>query len=538
MLSLRDYQEKAVSSIMDYLYTKKGNPVLDACVGSGKSLMIAETVIRIIQADPNARLLMLTHVKELIEQNYEKLKEQAPFCDAGIYSASVGQKKANNQITYAGIQSVHKKPNQIGFRNIILIDEAHLISPEAETMYRKFINAMRAINPKLRVIGFTGTAYRSKDGLITEGKNALFDEVCHQVSMIELIKKGYLMPLVSKPSIVQADMSKVKTIAGDFSKKGMQEALDKEILTQQAIDEVERWASNRRCGLFFCSGVEHALHVRDELHKRGYTAETITGSTPKLEREKILDDFRAGKIRYLTNDSVLTTGTDVPMLDLIVLLRGTKSPVLYTQILGRGVRCFGKDAEESIRNGKKDCMVLDFAGNIERFGAVDQITFKPKKEKGEVGIIVTPSKACPNLDCREPNPISARFCALCGEAYPEMERNISHDTQASDGAILSTDIKPKYREVTRTIFNKHKNKNGGVSLRVSYFKGLKIVAKEFVPVENEKARFLANKWFNKFYKQNAPTTVDEALEFEPPILKGVWLTKNKNGYEEVTSYEQ
>ena len=123
MLQPRPYQVEAVSSILNYLMTKRGNPVLNACVGSGKSLMIAETIREVFKVDPKARIIMLTHVKELIEQNYDKLMEQMPFCDAGIYSASVGQKKAHNQITYAGIQSVHKKFNQIGRRNIILIDD-------------------------------------------------------------------------------------------------------------------------------------------------------------------------------------------------------------------------------------------------------------------------------------------------------------------------------------------------------------------------------------------------------------------------------
>lgn len=544
MLNPRPYQQEAVDAVINYLLTKKGNPVLNACVGSGKSLMIAEIVKRIHQIDPKAKIVMLTHVKELIEQNFEKLLSQYPMVDAGIYSASIGVKRPNNQVTYAGIQSVYSKPNQIGFRNVILIDEAHLISPKSQTMYRKFLDMMKAINPNLRVIGFTGTAYRTKEGLITEGENALFDEICHEVKMSELIELGYLMPLVSKSSKVQADLSGVKVRGKEYVAKDMQEAFDLDALTQSLIEEVEYWASDRKCGLFFCSGVEHAFHVRDALRERGYTAETITGDTPKAEREDILKRFKRGEVRYLTNDSVLTTGTDVPMLDLIVLARGTKSAGLYTQMLGRGVRCYGKDAEESRKNGKHNCMVLDFGGNIKEHGCVDAIEFAPKKERNTSGISVQPVKVCEK--CREPSPLHAKICDYCGLEFPKMEREVSHDTQAYDGAVMSKDIKPKFVEVSRAVYSRHKKRmtkeqreNGVVfydSLRIDYMQGFKVVAKQWIPLENPKGRGIANQFWQEVHGTEAPATIEEALKIEPYKPKGVWLKKDGK-YEKVVGYD-
>lgn len=536
MLQPRQYQEEAVIEVVNFLLTKSGNPVLDACVSSGKSLMIAEIVKRIIEIDPSAKILMLTHVKELIQQNFDKLMAQYPNADAGIYSASIGQRKAYNQITYAGIQSVFKRYNQIGHRSVIMIDEAHLISPNQKTMYRKFLDMMKAINPHVRIVGFTGTAYRSKEGLITEGENALFDEVCHSITMPQLLKLGYIMPLVSKSSAVQADLSRVKTIAGDFSQKGMQEAIDKKELTRLALDEVERWASDRKTGLFFCAGIEHAKHVRDALRERGYSCEMITGKTPKKEREAILKRFKSGELQYLTNDSVLTTGTDVPNLDLIVLLRGTKSPVLYTQILGRGVRCLGANAEESIKNGKENCMVLDFAGNVERFGAVDKIEFKPKKKQEGGGIVIQAVKICEK--CREPNVLFAKVCEYCQEPFPKLERErINHGTEAFDGAIMSTDIKPKRVEVTNVFYSRHKKDGKPDSLKVSYRKGVKEVACEWVCLEHEGfARSKAEGWWQRMHGCSAPATVTEALQKKPLPPKALWLKKNGK-YKEIMSYE-
>ncbi len=535
MLTPRPYQQEAVEAVVNYLLTKQGNPVLDACVSSGKSLMIAEVVKAIHVIDPSAKIIMLTHVKELIEQNFEKLMEQYPTADAGIYSASVGRKQSRNQITYAGIQSVHKKFNQIGHRSIILIDEAHLISPKSETMYRRFIDMMKLINPKVRVIGFTGTAYRTKEGLITEGENALFDDVCHQVTMTQLLKLGFIMPLVSKSSAVQADLSKVKIRGGEYVAKDMQEAMDKDELTKAVLDDVEYWASDRKNGLFFCAGVDHAFHVRDALRLRGYTAETITGTTPKKERERILTEFKAGLTRYITNDSVLTTGTDIPMLDLIVLLRGTKSPVLYTQILGRGVRCYGANAEESRANGKENCLVLDYAGNIQEHGCVDKIEFQPKKEGKKGGIVITPVKVCEK--CREPSPIYAKVCDFCLLEFPIIEREIKHDTEAFEGAIMSTDIKPKRVEVNKVTYTRHKKLGGTDSLKVTYFIGFKEVAREWVCLEHSGfAKNKANGWWKRFHEGEDLPTIEEALKVEPYIPQAVWLKKNGK-YKEIISYE-
>lgn len=534
-LEPRPYQKDAISSVMQYLFTKPGNPVLDACVGSGKSLMIAEVVGEILKKDPNARILMLTHVKELIEQNFEKLVSQLPGVNAGIYSASIGKRQAHKQVVYAGIQSIHKRYNQIGHVNVIMIDEVHLVSPNDQTMYRKFISMMQAINPRIRIVGFTGTAYRTKEGLITEGENALFDDVCHQVSMADLIKMGYLMPLVSKQSEVQADLSGVKIRGGEFLAKDMQDAMDKDELTEAALNDVERWASDRRCGLFFCSGVDHAEHVRDSLRGRGYTAEMVTGKTPKKERERILGEFKAGQIKYLTNDSVLTTGTDIPMLDLIVLLRGTQSPVLYTQILGRGVRCFGKDAQESISRGKKNCMVLDFGGNIERHGPVDKIRFKPKKQRDGGGILVQPVKICEK--CREPNPVFAKVCENCQHEFPRVERSVNHEKVAYDGAILSSDIRPETKRVSRVIYSRHKKRGGQDSMKVTYYSGLKEVACEWVCIEHQGyAHNKARSWWKKMHGDDMPATIAEALQKQPTIPYAVWVKKNGK-YMEIIGYE-
>jgi len=158
---LRDYQEKCKQKVYDYWSNGGGNPLVSACVSSGKSLMIADLTKDICTRWPDTRILMLTHVKELIEQNYEKLLSFWPEAPAGIYSASIGKRDLKSQVIFAGIQSIHKRAAQLGWADIIIVDEAHLISPKSESMYMSFINNMKAINPKVKVVGFTGTPYSS-----------------------------------------------------------------------------------------------------------------------------------------------------------------------------------------------------------------------------------------------------------------------------------------------------------------------------------------------------------------------------------------
>jgi DNA repair protein RadD len=532
---LRDYQAKCKGEIYRYWNNGGGNPLVSACVSSGKSLMIADLTKDLCTKWPDTRVLMLTHVKELIEQNYAKLRAFWPDAPAGIYSASVGERDLKSQVIFAGIQSIHKRAAQLGWADIVIVDEAHLISPRSESMYKSFLTKMRAINPNMRVLGFTGTPYRTGDGLLTDA--GLFDDIVFEVGMAELKKRGYIMPLVSKQSEVQADISQVKTVAGEYNLGQLQQAFDVNDLTEAALDEVAKFGSDRKCGLFFCTGTDHAFNVRDALRARGHTAETITGKTPKKEREFILHQFKAGHIRYLTNDSVLTTGTDIPMLDLIVLLRSTKSPGLYTQILGRGVRCLGKDADESRANGKDDCLVLDFGGNIERFGPVDKIRVEKKRAGGGGGIGVQPVKICEV--CREPSAISARVCEVCYAEFPVQDR-VRHDPTAASGAIMSDDIKPETLPVQKITYDRHKKAGKPDSLKVTYWFGMVDKQSEWVCIEHSGfAREKANKWWmQRSSGELAPVSVTAALEVTDSLKKpSRVILKQAGKYREIVDYE-
>ena len=402
-MKLRDYQQRTLDQLYSWFEKNKtGNPCLVLPTGSGKSHIIAALCKEAIQNWPETKVLMLTHVKELIAQNAEKLRLHWPDAPLGIYSAGLGMKHLGEAITFGGIQSLRTKSDLIGFADIAIIDECHLISTKDEGGYRTLLGELLEINPKLRVIGLTATPYRLGHGYITEN-GGLFDALIEPVKLKELIEGGYLAPLQSKQTGTELSVENVGKKGGEYIESELQRAVDTEDQNVGVVDEVIARAGERKAWLFFCAGVDHATHIRDVLIRRGIAAACVVGTTPKDEREQILEDFKAGKIRALTNANVLTTGFDYPDIDLIAMLRPTMSEGLYVQMAGRGMR---------IKSHTDHCLVMDFAGVVAQHGPITEIQPGVKKAgKGE-----QPVKGCP--ECHELVGISARECPVCGYQFP------------------------------------------------------------------------------------------------------------------------
>ena len=325
----------------------------------------------------------------------------------GIYSASIGKKQLGEPITFAGIQSVRSKARMLGHIDLVIIDECHLVNHKDEGGYRQLLAELTAINPALRVVGLTATPYRLGHGLITD-KPALFDDLIEPVSIEELIFKGYLATLRSKVTKARLDTSGVHKRGGEFIESELQAAVDTDDNNQRVVREVIELAGDRKAWLFFCTGVKHANHVAEVLRQHGIAAECVTGETPKKEREQMLADFKAGRLRALTNANVLTTGFDYPDIDLIAMMRPTMSASLYVQMAGRGMR---------VKSHTDHCLVLDFAGVVATHGPITAV--QPPKKAGD-GNGEAPVKVCDN--CGELCAIAVSICPACGHPFPEPER--------------------------------------------------------------------------------------------------------------------
>jgi DNA repair protein RadD len=401
---LRDYQERAINDLYSWFEKNpKGNPCLVLPTGSGKSHIIAALCKNALQIYPETRILMLTHVKELIEQNAEKMLQHWPGAPMGIFSASLRRKDLEEPITFAGIQSIRSRAVEIGHIDLAIIDECHLVSHKDEGGYRKLLRELTDINPRLRVIGLTATPYRLGHGLITD-EPALFHALLEPVSIEELVFKGHLASLRSKITKAKLDVSGVHKRGGEFIESELQAAVDKKLTNEAVVREVIERAGDRKAWLFFCTGVDHAKHMAETLQASGVTAECVTGDTPRRQREDILSNFKAGKIRALTNANVLTTGFDYPDIDLIAMVRPTMSASLYVQMAGRGMRP---------KSHIDHCLVLDFAGVVETHGPITAV--RPPKKKGD-GSGEAPVKVCEN--CGELCHPTAKVCPHCGNPFP------------------------------------------------------------------------------------------------------------------------
>lgn len=405
---LREYQQRTIDQLYDWFgNNESGNPCLVLPTGSGKSHIVAALCKDALQNWPDTRVLMLTHVKELISQNAEKMRQHWRGAPMGIYSASLNSRNLAEPITFAGIQSVRNKADQIGHVDLVIVDECHLIGTSETNGYRALIDALMLMNPMVRVIGLTATPYRLGHGMITD-KPAIFDSLIEPVSIEELIYKGYLAPLRSKVTREKLSADGLHKRGGEYIEAEMQAAFDTDDHNRAVVNEVISFAGDRKAWLFFCAGVKHAENVASVLRDSGISAECVTGKTPKKERERILSEFKAGTIRAVTNANILTTGFDHPDIDLIAMLRATMSPGLYVQMAGRGLRP---------KSHTDHCLVLDFAGVVEQHGPITNVK-PPSKSKGGEG--EAPAKVCES--CGELVYISAAICPACGEAFPEPEK--------------------------------------------------------------------------------------------------------------------
>ena len=457
-MQLRPYQQKAIDALFAYFdHNKTGNPCLVLPTGAGKSHVVAAFCKTVVQTWPDQKILMLTHVKELIEQNAEKMRQHWPNAPLGIYSAGLKQKNISS-ITFGGIQSLRTKAAALGHVDLILIDECHLVGHNAEGGYRELIADLTLINPALRVIGLTATPFRLGHGYIHEGKGVIFTHLIEPVLIEDLIYEGYLAPLRSKITATKLLTDGVHKRGGDYIESELQAAVDTPALNTKVVSEIVKYGHDRKSWLVFCAGVEHAEHVCTELtDQHGINAACVTGKTPANERASILQRFKAGDLQAVVNVSVLTTGFDAPNTDLIAMLRPTESPALYMQMAGRGLR---------LKDHCTDCLVLDFAGNVSRHGPVTSITPPDQKHNAP--------KTCP--DCDEIVPPACRVCECCGFEFPPPEPKEPQGRGDPSGKLqLCQDnimaYENQFLDVSSVTWSVHKSKTTGLKMLKARFYG-------------------------------------------------------------------
>lgn len=355
---LRAYQQEAVKRVVHHFRATSDPAVVVLPTGSGKSLVIAE-LARLARG----RVLVLAHVRELVEQNHAKY--QAYGLVADIFSAGLKRKEASRQVVFGSVQSVVRNLAQFNDASftLLVIDECHRVSLEEDSSYRQVIDHLQRQNPQLKILGLTATPFRLGQGFIYHrhyhgmvrgGEESFFTDCVFEQPLRLMVKQGFLAaPRRLDMAIEGYDFSALApSSSGLFREEELNRVVAGSRATPGIIAQVVEQAADCQGVMIFAATVAHAEEIMGYLPAD--QSALITGATVSAERTALIDAFKARKLKYLVNVAVLTTGFDAPHVDLIAILRPTESVSLYQQIVGRGLR---------LSPGKEACLILDYAGN-------------------------------------------------------------------------------------------------------------------------------------------------------------------------------
>lgn len=517
MIELRPYQIDGLNALWSYFANGgTGHPVLAWPTGVGKSIVPAEFIKQAMKIWPNQRFLMITHVKELIEQNSEVMRLIWPNAPLGIYSAGLKQKQFQLPVVFGGIQSMIKRPQIFGHRDIIFIDEAHLVSQDESSQYLSFIATMTLINPHIKVIGMSATPFRMGQGRITD--EGLFTDIVHDLTGIDqfnkLIADGFLAPLVPRRTKTELDVSGVSMANGDYIGSQLQDAVDKNEITYAGLREMVEAGHDRKSWLIFSSGIEHAEHIAEMLCSFGVDCAPVHSKRTADYNDAAIRAFKDGSLRSIVNFSKLTTGFNHPGIDLIGDFRPTMSIPLHIQKLGRGTRP---------APNKRNCLVLDFGRNVPRLGPINDpiIPNKKSKEPGEV-----PVKICEM--CGVYNHLKVRFCTNCGNEFQFQIKIVPKS--GTDEIMVKSDLPViELFNVTHAIYMKRQKDGKPPYIRATYYCGLRAFSENVFPEAVGYGRHLFNNWWRQRHVSEPPLNTTEALKFiselRTPKRISVWANK-------------
>lgn len=515
------YQVPAVDAIFKYFEDgNTGNPVCAVAVGGGKTLLMAEVIKRAHQIDPNVKLQVLNDNAKVLEQNEAELREHWPFLTTSFYCAKMKKKRLHGDVVFASIQSIANKADKLKhLPDLILVDEAHCISHNENTQYRKYLSAVKALNPYVKVIGFSGTPFRSDGGYLHQGKTRLFTDIVYDVSILDLISYGRLCEPITPAVLTKMDTSGVGTRQGDYITSALSNAVNTNEITASCVNEMLQYKDTRHKWLVFTVDKAHCLSVYEAIKASGVTCRYINSDISDDEQIEIIRAYRAGEYQCLVNVAMLSTGFNVTDIDLIAWMRPTKSPVLYIQGIGRGLRADPR---------KENLLFLDFGGVVDELGPVDKVQIKEKYESNGEG--EPPSKVCPK--CYDIVFAGVRACPSCGHEFPIVPK-ISKIS--SDAPILSIHkAEPRWYDVTDVKYARHKKQGKPDSMVATYQCGL-AQFRDWICFEHDTIRYKAVNWWRLNADGEPPKTVTEALERVSEIRRPERIGAIKDGkYYKVT----
>jgi DNA repair protein RadD len=448
----RPYQRAATNAVVVALKAGQ-SPLLVLPTGSGKSLIAADAARRAHVAA--LRTLIIAPTRELVQQDADAVA----FVMGGalmpsLACAGLGRVDLGGELVIGTPQTLARRIDEIGHVDLLVIDEAHRLGREASGQIRTILTALRVRNPKLMVMGLTATPFRLDSGRLDEGNDRVFDSIAFEIGYLELVKQGYLAPLVGpQQQIERLGVAGLHLIGGDYAPNDLAR-FDETALTARICDQIVTLGAERKSWLVFGVSVAHAGHLAEALRERGIDARLLTGATPARERAELVAGFKAGNIRCLVGVDVFAVGFDVAAVDLIAVARPTCSPVWHVQSAGRGTRC---------APDKRDCLILDFAGNFARLGPIDAPHIRAKGQRARDDRDSPLARRCPH--CAALIAVRVARCPVCETVLIEPRPRRTDGLSAQAAADISG---IKMLPVRAVHYQPHHKAGKPASLRIDY----------------------------------------------------------------------
>lgn len=338
MFTLRDYQEEALQSVVHYLDRGIDRQLIVLPTGAGKTVVFSQIPTRV-----PGRMLVLAHREELLAQAADKIAIANPELNIQIEQAE-NHADDTADVVIASVPTLGRKASgritkfpKDHFTTLV-VDEAH---HAAAPSYKRIVNYF---DTDLR-LGVTATPQRGDNVRLID----VFDEIVYFRTIQEMIDEGYLVDMVGYRVNTNVDITGITTRNGDYAVKELSDAVNIAQRNRMGVEAYRNLANGKRA-LVFCVDVAHAFDMAEEFRKAGVSCGTVVGTTPSDERRDLFTKFSAGEISVLTNVNVATEGYDEPAVECVIFARPTRSPVTYSQAVGRGLR---------LNDDKEQCIVID-----------------------------------------------------------------------------------------------------------------------------------------------------------------------------------
>ena len=407
---LRDYQQEALDAIVSAIPVDE-NILLQAATGAGKTVIFCALIEWLLTRWPRIRIGVLAHRRELITQAKNKLLKVWPEAPVGLACASTGEVvDVDKPVVIGSVQTMIRRTKETAPFDLVIIDEAHRIPPmNKKSQYQAWLKIMKKYNPKLRILGCTATPFRLGHGYIygsqfRNGSKNLFESLHYNIGIRRLQGLGYLTEYRAKKTVSMKPDLKTVSVSGDYNLGELGSLMSRQEHVGSAVHAVQKYAQDRKRIVVFCVTIEHAENIKKTFSAANILSASVHSQMPLPQRDMILRDFEKGRIRVLANVGVLTEGWDSPAVDCILMCRPTKSPALYCQMVGRGLRP---------HPDKTDVLILDLSDNCTVHGDPASPVVEIPKTTGLTSGPVW--KSCPR--CFELVAVGTKICPSCGHEF-------------------------------------------------------------------------------------------------------------------------